>query len=45
MLNVRFEDEEQARFLILGFGPRVCVLEPASLRERILAEAKAVLDL
>lgn len=44
-LNVRFEDEEQARFIILGFGPRVCVLEPAILRERILAEAKAVLDL
>jgi predicted DNA-binding transcriptional regulator YafY len=45
MLHVRFEDEEQARFLILGFGPRVCVLEPAGLRERILAEANAILSL
>src|SRR5271156_4043250 len=37
-LRVRFEDEEMARFIILGFGPRARVLEPASLRERILAD-------
>ena len=43
-LHVRFEDEEQARFILLGFGPRAGVLEPAALRERILADASAVLD-
>jgi predicted DNA-binding transcriptional regulator YafY len=44
-LKVRFEEEEQARFIILGFGPRAHVLEPSSLRERILAEAAATLNL
>jgi predicted DNA-binding transcriptional regulator YafY len=43
-LNVRFEEEEQARFILLGFGPRVRVLEPAALRERIVADATAILD-
>jgi predicted DNA-binding transcriptional regulator YafY len=43
-LNVRFEEEEQARFILLGFGPRVRVLEPAALRERIVADAAAILD-
>ena len=43
-LKVRFEDEEQARFIILGFGPRVHVVEPAALCERILADAAAILD-
>jgi predicted DNA-binding transcriptional regulator YafY len=44
-LKVRFEDEEQARFILLGFGPRVYVAEPAGLRERILADASATLSL
>jgi predicted DNA-binding transcriptional regulator YafY len=44
-LNVRFEDEGQAQFLILGFGARACVLEPVSLRERIHADANAILNL
>ena len=44
-LNVRFEDEGQAQFLILGFGARACVLEPISLRERIHADANAILNL
>jgi predicted DNA-binding transcriptional regulator YafY len=44
-LRVRFEDEEMARFIILGLGPRARVLEPANLRQRILADAGAVLDL
>jgi predicted DNA-binding transcriptional regulator YafY len=44
-LKVRFEEEEQARFIILGFGARAHVLEPSSLRERILAEAAATLNL
>jgi len=41
-LRVRFENEEQARFVTLGFGPRAKVLEPKQLRERILADARAV---
>ena len=43
-LKVRFEDEEQARFIILGFGPRAHVVEPVALCERILADAAALLD-
>jgi predicted DNA-binding transcriptional regulator YafY len=43
-LKVRFEDEEQARFIILGFGPRAHVVEPVALCERILADAAAILD-
>jgi predicted DNA-binding transcriptional regulator YafY len=43
-LKVRFEDEEQARFIILGFGPRAHVVEPVTLCERILADAAALLD-
>ncbi|WP_158793180.1 YafY family protein [Granulicella sp. L60] len=42
-LNIRFEDEDQARFLILGFGSRAQVLAPPLLRERIAAEANAIL--
>jgi predicted DNA-binding transcriptional regulator YafY len=44
-LNVRFEDEEHALFLILGFGARACVLEPVGLRERIRADLNAMLGL
>jgi predicted DNA-binding transcriptional regulator YafY len=43
-LRIRFEEEEQARFLLLGFGPRAHVIEPKSLRERILADAGATLN-
>ena len=41
-LEVQFEHEEQARFVILGLGSRVDVIEPASLRERAAAELAAV---
>jgi predicted DNA-binding transcriptional regulator YafY len=44
VLNIRFEDPEQGRFIMLGFGPRTKVLEPVSLREQILADANAVLN-
>ena len=44
ILDIRFEGEEHARFLILGFGPRVRVLEPTTLREKIQAEATALLN-
>jgi predicted DNA-binding transcriptional regulator YafY len=43
-LKVRFEDAEQARFIVLGFGPRAHVLEPISLRKQVHADANAVLD-
>lgn len=41
-LRVGFEGEEQARFIVLGFGPRVQVVEPETLRERVLADARAI---
>ena len=44
-LNVRFDDEEQAVFLVRGFGPGACVLEPVSLRERIRVDVEAMLNL
>ena len=37
-LRVQFEDEEQARFVVLGFGPRAEVVEPDSLRHRVAAD-------
>jgi len=42
-LTVPFEDEEQAAFVALGFGPRVEVVAPASLRERVSADHAAAL--
>jgi predicted DNA-binding transcriptional regulator YafY len=44
ILQIRFEAEDHARFLILGFGPRARVLEPPSLRTLVHAEAAAILD-
>lgn len=41
-LRMGFENEEQARFVTLGFGPRAKVLKPNQLRERILADARAI---
>jgi predicted DNA-binding transcriptional regulator YafY len=43
-LRVPFDDEEQACFVVLGLGPRVDVIEPASLRERAAAEVAATLE-
>ena len=43
-LHIRFESEEHARFLVLGFGHRVRVLSPTTLREKIHAEATALLN-
>jgi len=43
-LRVQFDDEEQARFVALGFGPRAEVIEPESLRARVASElAEALL--
>ena len=43
-LRVHFSDESHARFIILGMGPAVDVIEPSSLRERVLADARAVVE-
>lgn len=37
-VDVEFDDEEQAMFVVLGFGSRVEVVEPLSLRERVREE-------
>jgi predicted DNA-binding transcriptional regulator YafY len=37
----QFDDEEQARFVALGHGPRAEVVEPASLSERVAADLAA----
>jgi predicted DNA-binding transcriptional regulator YafY len=40
--RVPFEDEEQACFVVLGYGSRVEVVEPAALRDRVAAEIAAM---
>lgn len=42
-LRAEFEDEQHAAFVMLGVGARAEVLEPASLRERVIAGATEVL--
>jgi predicted DNA-binding transcriptional regulator YafY len=42
--RVEFENEEQARSAILGLGPKARVLSPTALRERVLADARAIAD-
>ena len=41
-LAVQFEDEEQALFVVLGFGPRAQVVDPPSLRDRVAADVAAL---
>jgi predicted DNA-binding transcriptional regulator YafY len=41
-LRVPFDHPGEACFVVLGLGPRVEVIAPASLRERVAAEAAAV---
>ena len=43
VLQVAFESSEEARFVVLGFGARVQVLEPVSLRERVREEMQAAI--
>jgi predicted DNA-binding transcriptional regulator YafY len=43
-LRVRFDDEDQACFVVLGQGPRAEVIEPAGLRERVTADLAAALE-
>ena len=43
-LRVDFDNEDHAAFFLQGLGPRAEVLDPESMRARILAAAKAVLE-
>jgi predicted DNA-binding transcriptional regulator YafY len=43
-LRAEFDDEEHACFAVQGPGGRAEVLEPAALRERVLASAVAVME-
>jgi predicted DNA-binding transcriptional regulator YafY len=43
-IKVQFEDEEQAVFVVRGLGPDAEVIEPESLRRRIVSDAAAVLN-
>jgi predicted DNA-binding transcriptional regulator YafY len=42
VLQVNFDDESEARFIVLGLGSAVRVLEPDSLREWVDSEARAI---
>jgi predicted DNA-binding transcriptional regulator YafY len=42
--RVQFDCEDEACFVVLGFGQRAEVLAPPSLRDRILAEAGGILS-
>lgn len=44
-LDMMFETEDYACRYVLGFGPDMVVLEPDALRERVLATARATLQL
>jgi predicted DNA-binding transcriptional regulator YafY len=43
-LRVRFDSESSACFIVMGFGPRVEVVEPESLRARVEADLAAALQ-
>lgn len=43
-VRAQFDDEEQACFVVLGLGPRVDVIEPASLRRRVAAGHAAAIE-
>jgi predicted DNA-binding transcriptional regulator YafY len=43
-LRVSFDREDEACFVVMGLGTRVDVIEPDSLRDRVAAEASAVLS-
>ena len=42
VLRVRFDREAEALFVARGLGPHAEVIEPASLRERVAADARQV---
>ena len=41
-VKVQFDHEDEARFMVLGLGSRVEVIEPSTLRDRIQAEVAKV---
>lgn len=41
-LRILFDNEEQARSIALSFGPAAQVIAPASLHDRVLADARSV---
>jgi predicted DNA-binding transcriptional regulator YafY len=43
-LRVQFDDEATACFVVLSLGPRVDVVEPASLQARVTAEVAATFE-
>jgi predicted DNA-binding transcriptional regulator YafY len=43
-LRIQFEDEEHARFAVLGFGVRAQVVAPDSLRASVEADIAALVD-
>ena len=43
-LQVQFDHEEEARFVVLGFGPRIDVIEPASLRNRVVKDVTEMIE-
>ena len=43
-LRVYFQDEEQARFVALGFGPRAEVVEPPTLQALLAADLAAMVQ-
>lgn len=43
-MRVHFENEYQARFVVLGFGPNAEVIDPASLRESVAADVAVVFE-
>jgi predicted DNA-binding transcriptional regulator YafY len=42
-LHVSFENNEEARFIVLGLAARVHVLAPVSLREQVMEEMRAAI--
>jgi len=42
-LKIQFESEEEARFVVMGLGHRVEVIEPVALREKLITELHAAL--
>jgi predicted DNA-binding transcriptional regulator YafY len=41
VFHVSFENSEEARFVIMGFGARAQVLAPATLRDQVAEEMQA----
>jgi predicted DNA-binding transcriptional regulator YafY len=43
-VSIRFDVEDVACEYVLGFGAQIEVLEPQSLRERVIASARSIID-